>query len=62
MKANKFKGNARNGARKQTYTVQLKSAANYCGEKTTKTIITERILNKRHLRTLADMVYENFPV
>ncbi len=62
MKANRFKGNARKGARKQTYTIQLKSAANYCGEKTTKTIIKERIFNKRHLRTLADMVYESFPV
>ena len=62
MKANKFKGNARKGARKQTHTIQLKSAANYCGEKTTKTIITERTLNKRHLRTLADILYESFPV
>lgn len=59
MKANKLKGNARKGARKATFTIKLKEAADYCGEKITITRTRERVFNKSNKPTLASTYWNS---
>lgn len=57
-KTNKFKGNARPGARIMKYTVQLAPTAKDANEKITITKTKQRTFNKHNGRTLGEPVYE----
>lgn len=63
MKANKYKGNARKGSRRETITV-LKNGgiAHSANEKVTKTIVRDRYVKDKGRKTLASFFYNNYDI
>ena len=59
MKANQHKGNARKGAKRADYTIAIKKAAHYCGEKTTALRTRERTFNKKNKPTFGSVYWNS---
>lgn len=63
MKANKYKGNARKGIRKETIIILKNNGiARDANEKVTKTVTRYRHFKDKGLKTLAGFFYNNYDV